>query len=883
MKPIKLELQAFGPYKGYELIDFEELSNNGLFLICGETGSGKTMILDAMTYALYGSDKGDARADFEALRCNQSDFGTDTFVKFTFENHGIIYVFEKKLICKKKNFSKSQNVFRIDDGNKEPLFENGRDREITEFATELIGLNKDQFRQVIILPQGKFEKLLTSNSNEKQEILSNIFGTKKWESVANVFFKNAEIQRDYYKELKEKINSSIGQYDCYDIEMFYKKVEGVGKELENLENEYQKNNYSNQLEKLNNQKQLAEKFIELDKQINKLENYHKLDNEIKNDEEKLKKATKVSAIEGEINDYQNSETQLKLRQIDFEKIRKEDLPNSEKNFELAEKNLTEHTNKSNEIEILKEKKIYLESKKDVYENINTALDELKCAKELFEQEQEKETSAQKNFKDLKAKADELKSEYEKLNDKHTEQFKIYNDGISGELASELEDGKPCPVCGSLLHPNKAQRIDGAITRTELDDLKKKVDVKYAEWGNADKKAQNASSELDLQKDKTKLAETNKTIASEKYNAIISNKIDNINSLDDLNKAINVIDANIDDYDKALKDLSEIYDKNKSFFEENKTKLETAQKELNTAKTQFTSREKRLLSSLKEQGFENIDDAKQYILDSSDQQELLRKITTHKNNIKYCEEEIENLKKSIDGKNPQDIKEVQKLIKKINIKIAAYNENHGQLKERLESLNKAKDTVDKLNKEYEKGFQQADDDYVFAKIVRGDTGIGLQRYVLAVMFSKVISEANRMLENVHGGRYHLFRTDDKGTGSNKRGLELKVHDSYSPDKEGRSVNLLSGGEKFLVSLSLAIGMSTVAQKSGVKIEAMFIDEGFGTLDSNSIDDAMTILSSIQKANGMVGIISHVQVLRDNIPTKLEVIKSNKGSSIKSIVG
>lgn len=883
MKPIKLELQAFGPYKGYELIDFETLSNNGLFLICGETGSGKTMILDAMTYALYGSDKGDARADLEALRCNQSDFGIDTFVKFTFKNHGIIYVFEKKLICKKKNFSKSQNVFRIDDGNKETLFENGKDREITEFATELIGLNKDQFRQVIILPQGKFEKLLTSNSNEKQEILSNIFGTKKWESVANIFFKNAETQRAYYKNLKDRINSSIGQYDCDDIEMFYKKVEDVEKELENLENEYHKNNYSNQLEKLNEQKQLAEKFAELDKQINKLENYHKLDNEIKNDEEKLKKATKVSAIEGEINDYQNSETQLKSRQKDFEKIQKEDLPNSEKKFELAEKNLTEHTNKSNEIEKLKEKKIRLESKKDIYESINTAFNKLKSAEELYEQEQKNEVSAQKNFKDLKEKADKLKSEYEKLNDKHTEQFKIYNDGICGELASELEDGKPCPVCGSLSHPNKAHRIDGAITRAELDELKGNVDEKYSKWSDADEDVQKASRELDLQKDKTKVAENNKISARVEYKAIENNKVDNINSLDDLNNSIKVIDINIADYGRILDGLSKTYDEKKSDFEENKTKLETAQNELNDVKDQFSSSEKRLLSSLKEQGFENIDDAKQYILDSSTQQELQRKITTHKNNIEYCEEEIENLKKSIDGKNPQDIKEVEKLIEEINIKIADYNENHGELKERLKNLSKVKETVDKLNEEYEKGFQQADDDYTFAKAVRGDTGIGLQRYVLAVMFSKVISEANRMLENVHGGRYHLFRTDDKGTGSNKRGLELKVHDSYSPDKDGRSVNLLSGGEKFLVSLSLAIGMSTVAQKSGVKIEAMFIDEGFGTLDSNSIDDAMTILSSIQKANGMVGIISHVQVLRDNIPTKLEVIKSNKGSSIKSIVG
>ena len=135
----------------------------------------------------------------------------------------------------------------------------------------------------------------------------------------------------------------------------------------------------------------------------------------------------------------------------------------------------------------------------------------------------------------------------------------------------------------------------------------------------------------------------------------------------------------------------------------------------------------------------------------------------------------------------------------------------------------------------------------------------------------------MLEKVHGGRYRLYRSDDKGAG-NKRGLELKVYDNRSPDTDGRSVTMLSGGEKFLVSLSLSIGMSTVAQKTGVQIDALFIDEGFGTLDDGSIHDAMDILESVRKSSAMIGIISHVQLLESNIPTHLEVIKTKEGSAI-----
>ncbi|MBR0129729.1 MAG: SMC family ATPase, partial [Firmicutes bacterium] len=185
----------------------------------------------------------------------------------------------------------------------------------------------------------------------------------------------------------------------------------------------------------------------------------------------------------------------------------------------------------------------------------------------------------------------------------------------------------------------------------------------------------------------------------------------------------------------------------------------------------------------------------------------------------------------------------------------------------------------LDNKYRSEIQDAEDDFTFAKNLRGDTGIGLQRYVLGIMFSSVIKAANEMLRKVHGGRYQLFRTDEKVDGSNKRGLDLKVYDSYAGGSDGRSVSTLSGGEKFLASLALSIGMSTIAKTGGVNIDGIFIDEGFGSLDNDSIDDALDILGSIQKAHGMVGIISHVEVLRSNIPTKIQVVKKREGSTIK----
>jgi len=187
-------------------------------------------------------------------------------------------------------------------------------------------------------------------------------------------------------------------------------------------------------------------------------------------------------------------------------------------------------------------------------------------------------------------------------------------------------------------------------------------------------------------------------------------------------------------------------------------------------------------------------------------------------------------------------------------------------------------------QYAEQISDAEDALAFARQLRGDTSIGLERYVLGIMFDQVVYAANEMLTKVHGGRYSLVRTEESKTGSRKKGLELAVLDSFSESDGLRSAGSLSGGEKFLVSLALSIGMSTIARTDGINIDAMFIDEGFGSLDENSIGDALEVLESIRGgAESFVGIISHVQILRDSIPSKLIVHKSRSTSTIEYTMG
>ena len=173
MRPLKVEFQAFGPYAGREVVDFEAISNQGLFLICGKTGIGKTMILDAMTFALYGKSSGHGRDDFESMRCTKADFNTNTYVRFIFENNGEVYYFERRLVRKRTNLSPEYNLMRKNaDGAWDVLLENAKEKVLNARAEEIIGLDYEQFRQVMILPQGQFEKLLISDSAEKEKILS---------------------------------------------------------------------------------------------------------------------------------------------------------------------------------------------------------------------------------------------------------------------------------------------------------------------------------------------------------------------------------------------------------------------------------------------------------------------------------------------------------------------------------------------------------------------------------------------------------------------------------------------------------------------------------------------------------------------------------------
>ena len=239
---------------------------------------------------------------------------------------------------------------------------------------------------------------------------------------------------------------------------------------------------------------------------------------------------------------------------------------------------------------------------------------------------------------------------------------------------------------------------------------------------------------------------------------------------------------------------------------------------------------------------------------------------------------EEQKKAVDDGQTPDVRAEKHKLSELTDRQKKISKEWILKQQSLEKMQKDLHNFSKRKEKYDAQRSKVDADLEFVNRLRGRTGISLQRYVLGVMLSSITAEANCLLKNVHGGRYQLYRTDAIAGSGHKGGLELEVLDAQS--NERRSVTTLSGGEKFLVALSLAIGLSTVvqAQGNGMRLGAMFIDEGFGSLDQNSIYDALEVLQGIQKANGLVGIISHVELLRDVIPSKIEVHKSKNGSKL-----
>lgn len=882
MKPIRLELQAFGPYVEKQTVDFEKLSRNGIFLIKGPTGSGKTTIFDAMTFALYGGASGvdekikNGRNSISEWRCNQAPDELDTYAAFTFSVRDKTYFFKRSYVRRRVNFSEKFECGEIDAlGTVVPFFDNPKSKDLTEKAGELIGLTKEQFRQVVLLPQGQFERFLVAKSDEKQSILQTIFRSDRWSAYAERFYQSALQRKRELDELHAQVTASLAEEDLGDLAALSERIEMMKKQRAELEAAHAAFRGEEKQKRLKEDIALNEQFETLRQLQAKREALLAKKEEADRRQGIFERAQRAEPLRQALKDCEKAKQSYSSREAAL-LAAKEALPAAQQKAERARVELEAHGKESPVPALQRQIGIY-EEKRGTYGNIASLKEKYQQALSGYETaKKQAEAAGQKTEKAISAAA-QAKNAFDLAEDLAKDHRDRYYAGIYGELASSLSEGEPCPVCGSRAHPAPALRSENSVSKDDVDRAEADAQAKRKAWDAAETARRQAE---DAQKESEKNAQERRSLkeqAESVLNGARQQMLPEITDLAALEKKIGELRAQIEKYEKRGEALRKAAENAAKALSEAETNLENAQKESNAAAQTLEEVQKALAAGLAEKGYKDSEEVRRDLLPESERTELHGQLERYKTMVRQNEESLSAKQEELRDKTAPDAAKFDERQKEIDGESKRFVSLDASLKNDIERLGKKRDALSVSDARYKSQINGAENDLSFAKKLRGDTGVGLQRYVLAIMFNQVIGEANRMLEKVHGGRYRLYRTDERGAG-NQRGLELKVQDNRSADPGGRSVAMLSGGEKFLVSLALSIGMSTVAKSSGAQIDALFIDEGFGTLDAQSIQDAMEVLESVRRGSAMIGIISHVELLEE-LPDQLEVVKTDKGNYIK----
>lgn len=853
MIPLYLEFQAFGPYPCKESIDFSAFGAHSLFLIRGETGAGKTVILDAITYALYGRSSGAGRGDLTAMRCQQASDSDTTYTTFTFQAGSKEYRFTRSLYRRKKRngtveYEPRQDAFAKNAaGEWTPIFPNPRRSDVDNEAARLTGLQYEQFRQVVILPQGQFERLLVANSEEKEEILSSLFGTSHWgEATERV----AEQARALQKQAEQQgilCRSLLESRDCESLDALCalrEQTEIAFRKNELLLASLREEQKTLQAE-LSAGAALERDFERLDEARSGLARARDRASEI----EVKRSLLKLKDFAALYYEWDATEQEAIARR---QQVRDQNQLISECDAQI----------KSYEEMVAFQDARIAELERSA--SMEAALTQLCALHKQYEKGANEIIETMGMIQRLNFEADELHNTYLESQEVYQKAVKSYWKQVESTLAADLSPGKPCPVCGSREHPKPAKPPKGAaITAAQLDTFSA-----AAEKARDDLNRRN--SEIDylqiaLDRQQAALREQGNYSAEE-----ITRAEKNLEKArDDKAKMKNLLEKR----SNSNAHLTSLHAKRSSLLEK--------REELSLISERYQENERLLRARVLELDPDSV--LVNRLRDCNLTPEAYAKIEEE---IKSFDAELDALNALEQALTRQLENQQRPMLKEMQAKLLA-TENALQMQEREDALSRKKlEELDALQSryevehaKYEEQSASAEKQTRFARLLRGSNGVGLQRYVLGAMLSAVTEEANRLLENVHSGRYQIYRTDTSSGLTRKAGLELEVFDRWSGERRG--VASLSGGEKFLVALSLSIGLSSAVQarSAASRLGAVFIDEGFGTLDRSSMQDALHVLSSIGVSSGMVGIISHVQALQESIPSGIVVKKDAHGSTLR----
>ena len=865
--PIELELEAFGPYAECTQISFEQFEENGLFLICGDTGSGKTTIFDAIAFALYDTASGETRK-METLHSDYVETKKSSRVRLLFSHKGKRYQVIRSFNGKRKNEAV------LEEAEKEVL--TGR-KAVNERLKEILGLDYQQFKQISMIAQGEFLNLLLAKSEVRSEIFRKVFDTGFYKRLAEVLKSKAGTLREEEKLRKERecqLLSGLGEefekkfrekdkgwQIPAEVETALEEKIDLLREEEKRQKEAERKEETNkeeilkaweQIKNINRDLQQLEQLREiLKKERERKQEFAQKEKEL----EQIKKS--VLYVKPILVKYEEKKTALEKENIRYQEICERQKEQKQNTGRLKkEQNEAEQNERKNEkIQCLETECLELEEK----EKKLTALCKLQKQKEALQEQ-------------LKAEIKEAKQavlEYE------TEKEKFFC-AQAGILAQSLKEGIPCPVCGSVSHPHPAVVLEEVLSQEELKE--KEQDKKRVE----EKRQKTLQDFLQLEKEvekSTKEVSVNPDFFWKEVHAKLEQTGQKRNQKEiKIRELKQNVKKEVRDRETIQKEWIENLEKEAGILKEK----EICKGQIEALKAEKKACQIKLRAVVKEQNFKSEKEArlfceKQEKLLILEQETADYKKTLHKllGQIKILEETLLGKKKQSEEEKQKKFEQTEQNLEKIRLELREIYKRISFYEKTLEQLKKLWEESEKTRKERLALLSLSD---TASGMLAGKPKVSFERYVQSAYFKQIVVEANQRLEQMTNGRYELLVEE---TGTNKKsqsGLDLQVYDYHTG--KVRSVRSLSGGESFQAALSLALGVSGVISQfaGGIRIETLFIDEGFGSLDEQSLELAVKTLRELSSQGCMIGIISHVKELKEQIFYKIEVKKGQKGSQI-----
>lgn len=924
MKPLKLTMSAFGSYAGKNVIDFTG-QQQGIFLITGDTGAGKTTIFDAITYALYNQTSGGER-NGNMMRSQYAQPETETYVELEFLYRGQTYRVRRnpdyKITKTLKNGKiREQKVphsveLTLPDGTVFPEKKNATDAKIIE----ILGLTADQFSQIVMIAQGDFLKLLYTKSDERKMIFSKLFRTDiYWKIQENLRRKSMEMDERIqendraFEQEKSRIiplpeNEEIPLDEL--VERLRERLKDALKEqnlrranVEELNKKITKyeeiNKLFRSLEKIRQTgKELEARQAESKERRQQIENARKADKVLVAEQQNLRQQQEVEqsaqaiAKMGEtLADDQEMFESLKTQLQEAEAKQKREAADIQKKMLALEQSFPSYEALQNaRSEEQQAKKVWEDLGKTSEESFHKKAAGIAALKEQQKRQEQAVEKTKKNWEQTSLSASESAKHYEHM-------YEAFLKEQAGILAENLSAGCPCPVCGSTVHPDPAKLSDHAVTELEVEQAKKtravaeeKRDMAYAAFEAEKTEKQKLAQAVEkeeadfvlaqtIAKQQRKEAEQNyvslqKTAEQIREKLVYPSLAEAKKQYAAMQKALEAAEQEIAKKRKKVSELAEAMNtlKGQKLAEEENQK---------TAKKLAVKTEKEYAKLLEKSGFVSEETYHLAILPERSRSKLEREEKEYESQCLRQQSEQKLLEKQVSGKTYTDTTELNE-----------------QLKAEKQALKEAEKTYMELHTAYEndrsvlqncavyleKGKKLEREDQVIKSLSKtangrlsGSAKIDFETYIQRQYFKQIIHEANKRLLTMSNHQFILKLKEEANTGrKTNEGLDLSVY-SLVTDSE-RDVKTLSGGESFLAALAMALGLSDIVERSAGAIhpDMMFIDEGFGSLDAQSRQQAIEVLAELAGDSRMVGIISHVTELKEQIDRKLVVSRTDKGS-------